>query len=504
MPARVWSAALDGLDAKIIAVEADAGGGDFGLITIVGLPDTAVSESKERVRSALRNCGLPFSRRKITVNLAPADLRKRGPAYDLPIAISILALNNKFSSDLEKSVLIGELSLSGEVRPINGILSIAIAAKQAGLTTLFVPADNAIEAGLIGGLIIFPVISLRQAIQHLRDKSLISEFQPPATAKSEQKIRHLDLRDIRGQEKAKRALEIAAAGGHNLLFCGPPGSGKTMLASAMPGILPDLKFSEKLEITKIYSAAGELKNAAIIDSRPFRAPHHSASAHSLIGGGAYPHPGEISLAHRGVLFLDEFPEFSRSVLENLRQPLEEGSINISRSSKSHRFPARFTLLAAMNPCPCGYHGNKDHVCYCTENQIAAYKRRLSGPIMDRIDLHVVVDSFSWKKLNAKDGCSSSADIKKKVENAREIQARRFKRHHFLTNAEIPGPLIKTFCSLDKGGESLLNEASDKLKLSARSYFKIIKIARTIADLGREEYISSGHIAEALQYRPQSD
>ncbi len=502
MPTKIWSAALDGLDAKIIAVEADSGGGDFGSITIVGLPDTAVSESKERVRSALRNCGLPFPRRKITVNLAPADLKKRGPIYDLPIAISILAINNKFTVDCSKSLMVGELSLSGEVRPLNGVLSIAMAARQAGLSKLFVPQANAAEASLIKGLIIIPILSLPQMIGYLQGSSLIPAFSL-SSARQPRKNHYFDIGDIKGQEKAKRALEIAAAGGHNLLFCGPPGSGKTMLASVMPSILPDLDFSEELEITKIYSAAGELKETAIISCRPFRSPHHSASVHSLVGGGAYPRPGEISLAHRGVLFLDEFPEFSRSALESLRQPLEEGVINIDRAAKRLRFPARFTLLAAMNPCPCGYRGSKEKACHCPESQIVAYKRRLSGPILDRIDLHITVDRIDWQKINTENP-EHSIDIKRKVEIARKIQARRFKGRIIMTNAEIPGPLVKNFCPLDKASETLLNAASDKMKLSARSYFKLIKVARTIADLDGKENIWPEHIAEALQYRPSPD
>jgi magnesium chelatase family protein len=501
MATKIWSAALNGLDAVLVAVEADSGGGDFGQITIVGLPDTAVSEAKERVKSALRNCGLPFPRRKITVNLAPADLKKHGPAYDLPIAISILALKNNFPLDFSDCLFVGELSLNGEVRPVNGLLSMAIAAKQAGIKTLFVPNLNATEAKLIKELNVFPVIDLAQLIKHLKNKELIISL-PASTEKSGSKYHGPKFEEIRGQEKAKRALEITAAGGHNLLFFGPPGSGKTLLAKTMPSILPPLTLSEKLEITKIYSAAGKLENLSLVSERPFRAPHHSASGAALVGGGVRPRPGEISLAHRGVLFLDEFPEFSRSVLENLRQPLEEGEISINRIAGWLKFPAKFMLLAAMNPCPCGYLGDKKGSCHCATAQILNYRRRISGPIIDRIDLHVEVPRVDWEKLKEKNQGENSEKIATRVEQARAKQTTRFKKLPFLTNAEMTNAAIKDFCLLDAAGENLFRAAAEKINLSARSYFRILKLARTIADLSGEDNVLSGHLAEALQYRPK--
>ncbi len=504
MSSKILSAAVIGLGAEIVEVEADIGFGEMGKILIVGLPDIAVSESKERVRSAIKNSKLPITNRRLTINLAPADLRKYGPSYDLPIAISILAISGKIhiEGDLSKMIFIGELALSGDLRSVNGALSIALMAKQKGIKQIFLPRINAREAKLVKEIEVYPLDNLKQLVDHLCGRVLIEQQEKKDFDFSNAEI-VFDMSHIKGQEHVKRAMEISAAGAHNMMMSGSPGSGKTLIARTMPSILPDLTLRESLEVTKIYSVAGQLpSDKALIDSRPFRSPHHTASGVALVGGGAWPRPGEISLAHRGVLFLDEFAEFPRQILENLRQPLEDGVINISRAAGNLSFPAKFILISAMNPCPCGYYGDAERQCICATQQVLNYKKKISGPIIDRIDLHVEVPRVDFDKLSSAASGEKSADIKKRVETARLIQKERFKNTIFITNTEMSSEAVKDFCILDNKSKDLLRTAVEKLHLSARSYFRIIKLARTIADLEAGEQIGTKHLAEALQYRPK--
>lgn len=492
-----------GVEAELLEVEADTGGGEFGVVSIVGLPDTAVSEAKERVRSAIKNSGFYFPRLKITINLAPAYLKKHGPSLDLPIAVSILcATDHVNAQDVKNKLFIGELALNGKIRPVDGILSIALKAKKQGITTLFVPSSNAKEASLVEGLKVYSLNNLNQTINHLNNKQTLDPI-PSADFDLANNKHVFDMAHIRGQEHAKRALEIAAAGGHNISMTGPPGSGKTLLARSFSSILPDLTMDEALEITKVHSAAGELNdpNLGLLTQRPFRAPHHSASAVALIGGGTLPKPGEVSLAHRGVLFLDELTEFPKQILENLRQPLEDGIINVSRINKSIAFPAQFTLVAAMNPCPCGYYGDEKKECTCTATQIANYTKKISGPLLDRIDLHIEVPRIKFEKLSSEQQNEASKQIKHRVEQARRLQRQRFKDQSFYTNAEMSSEMVRRVCQTAQEGRRLLKNAVESLGLSPRSYFRVLKMARTISDLENKQEIDTHHVAEALQYRP---